>query len=155
MPRQSRGPAPRRPTVAPARPAPPPQQQTRSASTTTAPGQAQRGAQAPPAQQGGGMMSNIASTAAGVAVGSSIGHMVSGFFGGGSSHAAESAPMDQAVAQDQQGNTMMNSQFQSQAVCANDVNNFKRCMDDNQGNLTICGWYLDQLKACQSAASQY
>ena len=45
--------------------------------------------------------------------------------------------------------------MQQGAVCANEVQGFKRCMDDNQGNLTICGWYLDQLKACQSAASQY
>jgi len=28
-------------------------------------------------------------------------------------------------------------------------------MDDNSGNMQICGWYLDQLKACQVAASPY
>jgi hypothetical protein len=28
-------------------------------------------------------------------------------------------------------------------------------MDQNQGDLNICGWYLDQLKACQQAANQY
>jgi hypothetical protein len=43
----------------------------------------------------------------------------------------------------------------AQGACANDINNFRSCMDQNQGNLTICGWYLDQLKACQQAASQY
>jgi hypothetical protein len=39
--------------------------------------------------------------------------------------------------------------------CANDVQSFRKCMDENQGSLTICGWYLDQLKACQAAAGQY
>jgi coiled-coil-helix-coiled-coil-helix domain-containing protein 2 len=39
--------------------------------------------------------------------------------------------------------------------CAADVKNFTRCMDENQGNMGICGWYLDQLKACQQAARPY
>ena len=30
-------------------------------------------------------------------------------------------------------------------ACETDVRNFRRCMDENQGNMTICGWYLDQL----------
>ena len=45
--------------------------------------------------------------------------------------------------------------MQQSGACANDVNQFRKCMDENQGSLTICGWYLDQLKACQSAAGQY
>ena len=48
-----------------------------------------------------------------------------------------------------------NSQYQPPRVCENQVGQFKSCMDQNQGDLTICGWYLDQLKACQQAASQY
>jgi hypothetical protein len=40
-------------------------------------------------------------------------------------------------------------------ACATDVQNFRKCMDDNQGNMGICGWYLDQLKACQAAAKPY
>ena len=88
----------------------------------------------------------------GVAVGSSIGHAIGGFFGGGSSAAA--APVDQPVAQTEQG-AVMNSNYQAPSVCQTDVGNFRKCMDDNQGSLTICGWYLDQLKACQQAASQY
>jgi len=45
--------------------------------------------------------------------------------------------------------------YQGPRACETDVSNFRRCMDENQGSLTICGWYLDQLKACQQAASQY
>jgi hypothetical protein len=72
----------------------------------------------------------------GVAVGSSIGHAIGGFFGGGSS---TSAPMDASP----------------QASAAPTPQNFTKCMDDNGGNMQICNWYLEQLKACQAAASQY
>lgn len=39
--------------------------------------------------------------------------------------------------------------------CMTDVKNFTRCMDENQGNMSICGWYMEQLKACQQAARPY
>lgn len=93
----------------------------------------------------------MASTAAGVAVGSSIGHAIGGFFGGGSSAPAEAAPQ-QVDAQVQQS---QNQQSQWGNNCAGATQNFTKCMDDNSGNMQICGWYLEQLKACQAAASQY
>ncbi|KAF2089961.1 hypothetical protein K490DRAFT_35263 [Saccharata proteae CBS 121410] len=157
MPRQSRGSAPpRRPAVAPARPAvnPPQPAQSRPASTAAHPPAQQHAPQAtPPAQQaqgsqGPGLFGQMASTAAGVAVGSSIGHAIGGFFGG-SSAPAESA---QAAAP---ATTDNYAQQSGTGVCATDIGNFRKCMDENQGSLTICGWYLDQLKACQAAASQY
>ena len=41
------------------------------------------------------------------------------------------------------------SLYQSNAwanpACETDVHNFRKCMDDNKGDLSICGWYLDQL----------
>jgi hypothetical protein len=89
----------------------------------------------------------------GVAVGSSIGHAIGGFFGGGSSAPAEQSA--QAVADPADNSTYTSSGYQAPRACETDVTNFRRCMDENQGSLTICGWYLDQLKACQSAASQY
>ena len=42
-----------------------------------------------------------------------------------------------------QSNTA-NSSYGNPA-CETDVRNFRQCMDENQGNLSICGWYLDQL----------
>ena len=98
------------------------------------------------------MLGQIASTAAGVAVGSTVGHGLSNlFFGGSSSSAAEPAQQSNDFAQQhQQVNTSSAS-----GACATDVTNFRKCMDENQGSLTICGWYLDQLKACQQAAGQY
>jgi hypothetical protein len=37
-----------------------------------------------------------------------------------------------------------NSSWENPA-CETDVRNFRKCMDENQGNMSICGWYLDQL----------
>lgn len=86
----------------------------------------------------------------GVAVGSSIGHAIGGMFGGGGSSApaepqqaappAESQPMDNSLWQSNATN-----QSWENPACETDVRNFRRCMDDNQGNMGICGWYLDQL----------
>jgi hypothetical protein len=39
--------------------------------------------------------------------------------------------------------------------CAGATQQFTKCMDEQGGNMQICGWYLEQLKACQAAASQY
>ncbi|KAI1844624.1 hypothetical protein JX265_001612 [Neoarthrinium moseri] len=89
----------------------------------------------------------MASTAAGVAVGSSIGHAIGGMFGGGSS-----APAEQPAAQ-QQVNTQQNSEWGNN--CAGATQSFTKCMDEHNGNMSICNWYLEQLKACQAAASQY
>jgi hypothetical protein len=80
------------------------------------------------------------------------------FGGGGSSAPAEA--QQQAPAQ---GQAMDNGLYQSNAAntswenpaCETDVRNVRTCMDENQGNISICGWYLDQLKACQSAAKPY
>lgn len=85
----------------------------------------------------------------GVAVGSSIGHAIGGMFGGGGS-SAPAEPQQQAPAQSQ---AMDNGLYQSNAsntawenpACETDVRNFRQCMDENQGNMSICGWYLDQL----------
>ncbi|KUJ07283.1 uncharacterized protein LY89DRAFT_702421 [Mollisia scopiformis] len=158
MPRSSRSGggsrAPSRP-VAPARPAP---QQTRPATTAAYPPakQAPHPPAAPAQQQQGsagpGLFGQMASTAAGVAVGSSIGHAIGGFFGGGSSAPAEQAPQDNSVAA--QGNQAQNNNWGARS-CDADAKQFTKCMDDNQGNMQICSWYLEQLKACQNAASQY
>ncbi|EQL36548.1 hypothetical protein BDFG_01930 [Blastomyces dermatitidis ATCC 26199] len=157
--------APSRPAAAPARPAP--AQQQRSATTAaqppaTTPAAQPPVAQAAPVQQssGPGLFGQMASTAAGVAVGSSIGHAIGGFFGGGSSAPAEAqqAPLPAAAQQMDSGLYQSNSATSGWAenpACETDVRAFRKCMDDNQGNMSICGWYLDQLKACQEAAKPY
>ncbi|KAF2648665.1 hypothetical protein K491DRAFT_708569 [Lophiostoma macrostomum CBS 122681] len=156
MPRQRGGAAPRRPTAAPAKPAVgPPKAPARQSSTAAHPQQnaPTQQAPAPQASQGPGLFGQMASTAAGVAVGSSIGHAIGGFFGGGSSAPAEQQDQNTDFAQQHQ---QANYAPQGGAgACQVQVGDFRKCMDENQGSLNICGWYLDQLKACQSAASQY
>lgn len=39
--------------------------------------------------------------------------------------------------------------------CAVDIQNFTQCMNQNAGDLNICGFYMEQLKACQAAARNY
>jgi len=159
MPRQGRsggGRAPSRPSPAPSRPAPqqtrpsttaayPPVRTNQAAPPTAAPAQSQQGSAGP------GLFGQMASTAAGVAVGSSIGHAIGGFFGGGSSQSAVEPQQDNGVAAtgNQQNNTW------GPRSCEVDAKQFTKCLDENQGNMQICSWYLEQLKACQNAASQY
>jgi hypothetical protein len=90
----------------------------------------------------------------GVAVGSSIGHAIGGFFSGGSS-SSEPAAQQSASTDFAQQHQQTAYSTQSSGACQTQIGDFRKCMDENQGSLNICGWYLDQLKACQAAASQY
>ncbi|KAE8835618.1 hypothetical protein HRS9122_07888 [Pyrenophora teres f. teres] len=160
MPRQRSGTAPPRRPQVPAKQATvaPAPASSRPHSTVAAPAQQPTSSATPPAQatpQGPGLFGQMASTAAGVAVGSSIGHAVGGWFSGGSSAPADAAPQNTEFAAQHQPAGAASAQMAQSGPCANDVQSFRKCMDENQGSLTICGWYLDQLKACQAASSQY
>ncbi|KAL6939344.1 hypothetical protein ACO0RG_003181 [Hanseniaspora osmophila] len=102
-----------------------------------------------------GLFAQMASTAAGVAVGSAVGHTLgaglTGMFSGSGS--SEAAPV-QADAQ-AQPQYMAAAPAPQQTACDVDARNFTRCLEDNQGNMQACDFYLQQLKACQQAASQY
>ncbi|KAH0543765.1 hypothetical protein FGG08_001947 [Glutinoglossum americanum] len=155
MPRQRRGAAaparsaPSRPTVATARPnVTSPQSQSRP-STTAAYPPATTSRPGPPAQtqaqgSGPGLFGQMASTAAGVAVGSSIGHAIGGFFGGGSSSAPAETQQTNTAATTTQENSYNNNGWGTRS-CEADAKQFTKCLDENQGNMQICGWYLEQL----------
>ncbi|KAH3672361.1 hypothetical protein WICMUC_004333 [Wickerhamomyces mucosus] len=100
-----------------------------------------------------GMFAQMASTAAGVAVGSAVGHTIgagiTSMFGGSSS--APAAPVEQQ-APAQYASESLNNQ---QSACDVDARNFTRCLSENDGNMQICDFYLQQLKACQQASRQY
>ncbi|KAG7140106.1 Mitochondrial intermembrane space cysteine motif-containing protein like [Verticillium longisporum] len=142
--------APSRPTIA-SKPTPTPQQ-TRPATTMAAP--PTHAAAPPPAaaapSQGPGLFGQMASTAAGVAIGSSVGHAIGGFFGGGSSP----APAEQNQVQAAQQQTAPSQEYGANN-CQPALQQFTKCMDEQSGNMQICNWYLEQLKACQAAASNY
>ena len=90
----------------------------------------------------------------GVAVGSSIGHAIGGFFGGGSG--ASTAVQDDAgqtntaaaFPQDGAYNSSTNNTYGARS-CEVDAKQFTQCLDEHQGNMQICGWYLEQL-VCSS-----
>lgn len=52
-------------------------------------------------------------------------------------------------------NTNSTMQQDAAGPCGIDVKNFTNCMNQNNGDLNVCGWYLEQLRACQAAAKNY
>ncbi|GAA5977584.1 hypothetical protein JCM11641_006870 [Rhodosporidiobolus odoratus] len=152
MPRQTRSSRPA------ARPAPAPAQQQRGAATMAAPPPAQR--QAPPApvahappaaapSQGPGLFGQMASTAAGVAVGSTVGHGLSSMlFGGGGSSAPAEAPAQPVEQQSFQ-------QARMGGACDVQAKDFVSCLNGTGNDSTACQYYLDMLKQCQAAAAPY
>ena len=76
-------------------------------------------------------------------MGSSIGHAIGGFFGG-SSAPAEQQQGDNAMASQANENSSQSDTWGARS-CEMDAKTFTKCLDENQGNMQICGWYLDQL----------
>ncbi|PWN18860.1 hypothetical protein BCV69DRAFT_301013 [Microstroma glucosiphilum] len=100
---------------------------------------------------GGGLFGNMASTAAGVAVGSTVGHGLSNMLFGGR---GETAPVEQQqtteFAQEQANGNRMGG-----VNCEAASKDFLRCLDATGNNMESCSFYLEQLKQCQAAASRY
>jgi hypothetical protein len=65
-------------------------------------------------------------------------------FGGGSSAPAEQQQADSAVASQANNDTYQSSTWGPRS-CETDAKSFTQCLDQNQGNMQICGWYLEQL----------
>lgn len=88
---------------------------------------------------------DVISTCSGVAVGSSIGHAIGGLFGGGSGNATtENQASDNAVASQANDGGYQDNSWGPRS-CETDAKSFTKCLDENGGNMQICGWYLDQL----------
>ncbi|WAQ82420.1 hypothetical protein PtA15_2A737 [Puccinia triticina] len=131
---------------------------TRSASTSThQPAQARPPA-APAAQQssvpamqqptssGPGLFGQMASTAAGVAVGHTMGQGLSSMlFGGGGSkeEAPVAATQSKAFDEPQMG-----------GQCETAAKDFTRCLESTKNDMNSCSYYLEQLKACQNMFQQ-
>ena len=85
----------------------------------------------------------------GVAVGSSIGHALGGFFGGSGQATADSKAADGLITSQGQGETYETTSYGKS--CEADAISFTKCLDENKGNdyqMSICGWYLEQLVCC-------
>lgn len=96
-------------------------------------------------------LQNADSNDSGVAVGSSIGHAIGGMFGGGGSAPAEQQQQDYSMAS--QASDANQSNAWGPRSCEVDAKTFTKCLDENQGNMQICGWYLEQLVGGPSLAN--
>ncbi|CAO1621767.1 unnamed protein product [Parajaminaea phylloscopi] len=115
------------------------------------------GAAAPAAaapSAGPGLFGQMASTAAGVAVGSTVGHGLSSMLFGGGSRASEQVPAEHAQAAD-----FAQAQAEGQRVggvnCEVQSKDFLRCLEATSNDVNTCSFYLEQLKQCQAAARPY
>ncbi|KAF9432997.1 hypothetical protein BGZ76_010023 [Entomortierella beljakovae] len=154
----------RKASTMPTRQAPPPSAPAAAPPQQMTAPPAQPTAMAHPAPQQPGMFAQMATTAAGVAVGSAVGHTIgagltSMFSGSGSSEAAEPQQQQQSAPQYQQYQQPM---YQNAAIpaatgasCETDAKAFTKCLEANGNDMSACQWYLEQLKACQSMSSQY
>ncbi|KAI8077876.1 uncharacterized protein BX664DRAFT_343714 [Halteromyces radiatus] len=160
-----------------------PAQQTRSASTMAAPRpaapprQAPTQQQAPPAQpqhqmapshaappavpqpaapQQPGLFAQMATTAAGVAVGHAAGSAITAGVGSLFGGSSESQPQEQVPPQQQY---QQQQQYQAPppqaSACDADAKAFARCLEDSSNDISACQWYLDQLKSCREMAQHY
>lgn len=100
----------------------------------------------------------MASTAAGVAVGSAAGHAITGaassLFGGSDNNNQSSIDNNQQQAYSPPPPPQQQQQ-QQQMTCETDARSFTKCLEENSNNISACQWYLDQLKQCQQMAKQY
>lgn len=72
-----------------------------------------------------------------------LGAGISGLFGGGGS--AQPAAAEAPPAQPQVQAQSNSYGDQSNVSCEADAKSFTKCMDDYKGDMSVCGWYLEQL----------
>jgi hypothetical protein len=99
-----------------------------------------------------GLFAQMATTAAGVAVGSTVGHVLSGaILGGGSNNAPAQAPVQQQQPPQQQ---YQQPQQQQQNPCWQQMQQFLDC-SSNQSELSYCQGFNDALRECKSRYGLY
>ncbi|XP_078599367.1 putative coiled-coil-helix-coiled-coil-helix domain-containing protein CHCHD2P9, mitochondrial [Branchiostoma floridae x Branchiostoma japonicum] len=114
-------------------------------------------AQAPPSQpmmqqpvsQGPGLMGQMAATAGGVAIGSVIGHAVTGAFsgGGGSSQSQPDVTYQEQPAQQQQ---QQQPNQQQQQPCGWEIQQFLQCAQ-SQSDISLCEGFNEAIRQCKVA----
>lgn len=137
--------------MAPQRQAPP--QQARPANPPPAPVHAPPTAMAPAAASpGGGIMGSIATTAAGVALGSVAGHAITGMFSGSGEKEAQQQQQQAAPYQQQQQQPMYPNEqpSNSSGPCSWEVKQFLQCAQQ-QSDLSLCDGFNEALRQCKSS----
>jgi hypothetical protein len=98
------------------------------------------------ASPAGGLMANVASTAAGVAIGHTVGHAITGALGMNGGHsqpepvAADAAPQQ----------PMMQQQHQhQQEPCKFELEQFLACAQSQSNDLSLCDGFNQVLRECK------
>lgn len=92
------------------------------------------------------LFGQMASTAAGVAVGHSVGHAITGMFsGGGGSSSSSAAPEQQAAAAPQQYPAGSAPVYNA---CELDQRAFMKCLEQNNNDIASCQMFYDLYKQC-------
>ena len=98
----------------------------------------------------------MATTAGGVAIGSVVGHAVTGMMSGGSSQAPAEQQQAPPPAQYQQPPPQQYQQQQPQqeGACAWEVKQFIQCAQ-NQSDISLCEGFNQALKECKARGQMY
>jgi len=99
-------------------------------------------------------MAQVASTAAGVAIGHTIGHAITGsLMGGGGGSSSEPAAVEQQIAQvpPQQQHYQ---QIDGQNPCKFELDQFLSCAQSQQADLTLCEGFNQVLRECKTRYGQ-
>lgn len=137
----------------------PPKREAHTAAAPTSTASAAQAPSAPPAPiyvpQREGIMTQIATTAAGVAAGHVAGRLISNMFSGGSS---EAAPTEQSSISSSSAPMQQFAQPARSVApqCQEYSRLFLQCMEQNGNQVSTCQDYMDMMKACQQqhAAAQ-
>lgn len=143
------------PTARRAAPPPPPPQQQRAVAAP--PPQPTQVAQPTMAAPGGGMMANIATTAAGVAIGHTMGHALTGALGMGGGNHSEPAPTPEAGALGQPQQQQYQQQqplAAGQDPCKFEMDQFLHCASSQASDLSLCDGFNQVLRECKTRYGQ-
>ncbi|XP_032226545.2 coiled-coil-helix-coiled-coil-helix domain-containing protein 2 [Nematostella vectensis] len=98
-----------------------------------------------------GLFGQMASTAAGVAIGSTVGHVIGGALVGGGGHGSEDAAQQQQVSPYQQQAAPYQpqmSQGQQQNPCQYELQQFVECAQNNS-DMNMCQGFNEALRQCK------
>ena len=101
------------------------------------------------ASPGGGFMANVASTAAGVAIGHTVAHAITGGLGGGNHQPEQAGPAE--VQQQQQMQPQHYGQpLAGQDPCKFELEQFISCAQSQPSDLSLCDGFNQVLRECKT-----
>lgn len=131
------------------RPAPQPQQPAKAVAPQPTGQVAQQPTMAAPSAAGG-FMANVASTAAGVAIGSTVGHALTGALMGGNHSEQQQAAVEPQAGQPQQYQQQQPMSNEQQDPCKFELDQFLSCAQSQSSDLALCDGFNQVLRECKN-----